>query len=66
MENSLRSDNIRTAATTTAAVSATFYGIHRNAGGFFGGVDYPMAIEGISIGRAITGGYVAAEVAAKA
>ncbi len=28
------------------------------AGGFYGGVDYPMDIEGLSIGRAITSGYV--------
>ncbi|MFR3273263.1 MAG: hypothetical protein ACLTQI_05300 [Slackia sp.] len=27
-------------------------------GQFFGGVDYPMDIEGLSIGRAITSGYV--------
>ena len=27
-------------------------------GQFFGGVDHPMDIEGLSIGRAITSGYV--------
>ena len=27
-------------------------------GQFFGGVDYPLDIEGLSIGRAITSGYV--------
>lgn len=37
------------------------------AGGFFGGVEYQLrTIEGISIGKAMTGGYVAAEVAATA
>ena len=36
------------------------------AGGFFGGVEYQLrTIEGISIGKAMTGGYVAAEMAAK-
>ena len=28
-------------------------------GPFFGGVDYPMYIHGLSIGRALTTGYVA-------
>ena len=27
-------------------------------GQFYGGVDYPMDVEGLSIGRAITSGYV--------
>ena len=34
-------------------------------GPFFGGVDYPMTFGGLSIGRAITGGYIAGETAAK-
>ena len=33
-------------------------------GPFFGGVDYPMYIHGLSIGRALTTGYVAARYAA--
>lgn len=33
-------------------------------GQFFGGVDYPMDIEGLSIGRAITGGYYAGKLVA--
>lgn len=32
-------------------------------GPFFGAVDYPMTFGGLSIGRCITGGYIAAEVA---
>ena len=28
-------------------------------GCFYGGVDYPMDVLGLSIGRAITGGYLA-------
>ena len=30
-------------------------------GPFFGGVDYPMDIAGLSVSRAITFGYIAAE-----
>lgn len=38
------------------------YAAGNNAGGFYGAVDYPLYdVEGISIGRSITGGYVAAE-----
>ena len=33
-------------------------------GPFFGGVDYPMTFGGLSVGRAITGGYIAGRVAA--
>lgn len=35
-------------------------------GPFFGGVDYSMTIEGLSIGRAITTGYIAGRAAAHA
>ena len=35
-------------------------------GPFFGGVDYSMTIEGLSIGRAITTGYIAGRSAAHA
>ena len=35
------------------------YAVGNASGQFFGGVDYPMDIEGLSIGRAITGGYLA-------
>lgn len=35
------------------------------AGRFFGGVDYPLDIAGLSVGRAITGGYVAGKIAAQ-
>ncbi len=34
------------------------YAAGNAAGQFFGGVDYPMNIEGLSIGRAVTSGYV--------
>lgn len=34
-------------------------------GPFFGGVDYPMEIAGLSIGRAITTGYIAGRAAAR-
>lgn len=34
------------------------YAAGNASGQFFGGVDYPMNIEGLSIGRAITSGYV--------
>ena len=34
------------------------------AGQFYSGVDYPLSIAGLSIGRAITFGYVAGENAA--
>ena len=33
-------------------------------GPFFGGVDYPMYIHGLSIGRALTTGYIAGKFAA--
>ena len=33
------------------------YAVGNASGQFFGGVDYPMDIEGLSIGRAITSGY---------
>lgn len=43
------------------------YAAGNTAGGFFGGVEYQLrTIEGISIGKAMTGGYVAAEVASQA
>lgn len=35
------------------------YAVGNASGQFFGGVDYPMDIEGLSIGRAITSGFVA-------
>ena len=42
------------------------YAAGNTAGGFFGATDYPLyTIQGLSIGKAITGGYVAAENAAK-
>lgn len=34
------------------------FAVGNASGQFFGGVDYPMDIEGLSIGRAITSGYV--------
>lgn len=51
------------------------YAAGNTAGGFFGAIDYPLrvmesdpigrsTIEGVSVGRAMTGGYVAAENAA--
>ncbi len=42
------------------------YAVGNTSGEFFGGVDYPLAIAGLSVGRAITGGYIAGENAAKA
>lgn len=42
------------------------YAAGNTAGGFFGAIDYQLrAIEGISIGKAMTGGYVAADNAIK-
>lgn len=35
------------------------------AGPFYGGIDYPAGIPGMSVGRAVTFGYVAGETAAK-
>lgn len=35
-------------------------------GPFFGAVDYPMIFDGLSIGRCITGGFIAAEAAMEA
>ena len=35
-----------------------FFAVGNASGQFYGGVDYPMDIEGLSIGRAITSGYV--------
>ncbi len=40
------------------------YAVGNASGQFFGGVDYPMDIEGLSIGRAITGGYYAGKLVA--
>ena len=34
------------------------YAVGNASGQFYGGVDYPMDVEGLSIGRAITSGYV--------
>ena len=42
------------------------YAAGNTSGGFFSGVDYPLGIAGLSIGRAITGGYVAGRNAANA
>lgn len=43
---------------------AGLYAAGNTAGGFFGGVEYQLRnIEGISIGKAMTGGYVAVETA---
>ena len=43
---------------------AGLYAAGNTAGGFFGGVEYQLrTIEGISIGKAFTGGYVAVETA---
>lgn len=38
------------------------YAVGNACGQFYGGVDYPMDIEGLSIGRAITSGYVAGKI----
>ena len=40
------------------------YAAGNASGGFYGGVDYPMNIEGLSIGRAVTAGYVAGRLVA--
>lgn len=40
------------------------YAAGNASGGFYGGVDYPMNIEGLSIGRAVTTGYVAGRLVA--
>ena len=34
------------------------FAVGNASGQFYGGVDYPMDVEGLSIGRAITSGYV--------
>lgn len=41
------------------------FAVGNASGPFFGGVDYPMEIGGLSVGRAITTGYVAGRVAAQ-
>ncbi len=40
------------------------YAVGNASGQFYGGVDYPMDIEGLSIGRAITSGYVTGKLVA--
>ena len=40
------------------------FAVGNASGQFFGGVDYPMDIEGLSIGRAITTGYVTGKTVA--
>ncbi|MDE8702855.1 FAD-binding protein [Adlercreutzia equolifaciens] len=40
------------------------YAVGNASGQFFGGVDYPMDIEGLSIGRAITSGYYTGKLVA--
>lgn len=40
-----------------AAIEGLF-AVGNASGQFYGGVDYPMDVEGLSIGRAITSGYV--------
>lgn len=42
------------------------YAVGNVSGCFYGGVDYPMDVLGLSIGRAITGGYLAGKHAAQA
>ena len=50
--------------TADDAPIAGLYAAGNTAGGFFGGVEYQLrTIEGISIGKAMTGGYVAVEAA---
>lgn len=41
------------------------FAVGNASGQFFGGVDYPMDIEGLSIGRAITSGYVTGKYVAE-
>lgn len=43
---------------------AGLYAVGNASGQFFGGVDYPMDIEGLSIGRAITSGYYTGKLVA--
>ncbi len=45
---------------------AGLYATGNVSGPFFGGIDYPMYFPGLSIGRAITTGYIAGEAAANA
>ena len=44
---------------------AGLFAVGNASGQFFGGVDYPMDIEGLSIGRAITSGYVCGSYVAR-
>lgn len=41
------------------------FAVGNASGQFYGGVDYPMDIEGLSVGRAITSGYVTGRYVAK-
>lgn len=41
------------------------YAVGNCAGGFYGGIDYPMDVLGLSIGRAITQGYLAGKLLAE-
>ena len=34
------------------------FAVGNASGQFYGGIDYPMDVEGLSVGRAITSGYV--------
>ena len=42
------------------------YAAGNTSGPFFGGIDYPMTFGGLSIGRAVTTGYIAGSAAARA
>ena len=51
-------------AGSSTEVIGGLYAVGNVSGPFFGGVDYPMDVLGLSIGRAITGGYCAGRFAA--
>ena len=53
---------------TLASVSYThlegLYAVGNCSGGFYGGVDYPLTVGGLSIGRCYTEGYVTGKLVA--
>lgn len=55
----VNADNQVLKACNHAEAVEGLYAVGNVSGCFYGGVDYPMDVLGLSIGRAITGGYVA-------
>ena len=52
------------ASTMPESLSRGLYAVGNCSGGFYGGVDYPLTVGGLSIGRCYTEGYVTGKLVA--